>query len=85
MQRIVREKFVMICVTTVKINPHTPKEDLTTRPFSLLYVPVLSQKTGSMMGSVFEPPKNFGVRNKPDTHRSNKRRNLFPNCQLPQA
>ena len=58
-QRIVREKFVMIHVTTVKTNPHTPKEDLTTYSFSLLYVLVLSHKTGSVMGSAFEPPKKF--------------------------
>ncbi len=83
--RIVREKFVITCVTIVKINPHTPKADLTTHQFSLLYVPVLSQKTGAMTGSLLEPPKNFGVRNKFDTYGSNERRNLFPNCQLPQA
>ncbi len=37
------------------------------------------------MGSFLEPPKIFGVRNKPNTYRSNERRNLFPNCPLPQT
>jgi len=41
------KRFVKSRVTPVKINPHTPKEDLTTHPFSLLYVPALPKKTGS--------------------------------------